>query len=242
MRLTILLLIINYLIMSSEVSNIIPNNMSSDVSGNVSNDASNDASKDINIKTTNYLNLTDSTREFICHDIYSKFGYTEEIQAVINEQYDIFEKMIQEAVQWFTTCEITDDQEYVTVIIEHKERLLNKITNICEYGEMKEANHLHNRRHFGVHIHINNNDNGDDDNDDDDADNNVTEIESKVKTTKLTNIKFSDFEREVNKKQCTICMEEYKPTDDLAIISCGHVFHASCIEKWEKKICPYCRH
>jgi hypothetical protein len=42
---------------------------------------------------------------------------------------------------------------------------------------------------------------------------------------------------------CSICLNEVKATRNNAI-RCGHIFHASCIERWKaqgKHTCPVCR-
>lgn len=42
---------------------------------------------------------------------------------------------------------------------------------------------------------------------------------------------------------CSVCLDEYEEGDELLQLTCGHVFHRSCIDVWLKKnsICPYCR-
>ena len=42
---------------------------------------------------------------------------------------------------------------------------------------------------------------------------------------------------------CTICMEDYKPNDEVAVISsCKHFFHKKCLEDWmkQKRYNPTC--
>ncbi|XAR52280.1 hypothetical protein NMG60_11020257 [Bertholletia excelsa] len=44
--------------------------------------------------------------------------------------------------------------------------------------------------------------------------------------------------------QCTVCLSEYHEQDTLRILpSCGHSFHATCIDKWlqQHSTCPVCR-
>ena len=43
--------------------------------------------------------------------------------------------------------------------------------------------------------------------------------------------------------ECCICCDILKDVDEIRILSCKHIYHKECIEKWfkEKKICPYCR-
>ena len=42
---------------------------------------------------------------------------------------------------------------------------------------------------------------------------------------------------------CSVCLSAPEEGDDVCKVSCGHVFHKSCIEEWFKKaqICPNCR-
>ena len=41
--------------------------------------------------------------------------------------------------------------------------------------------------------------------------------------------------------KCAICLDDL--TKDTTTTECGHIFHASCIEKWKriKPTCPTCR-
>lgn len=61
---------------------------------------------------------------------------------------------------------------------------------------------------------------------------------------KLNEIKVSKENYENYKRECNICMDDYK-IDDLVIeVPCKHVFHKECIENWlckEKISCPICR-
>ncbi len=46
-----------------------------------------------------------------------------------------------------------------------------------------------------------------------------------------------------NKRICAICMDSYKPEDEVMILPCLHQFHNGCIQKWfnESKECPICK-
>ncbi|PWA50748.1 Zinc finger, RING/FYVE/PHD-type [Artemisia annua] len=49
---------------------------------------------------------------------------------------------------------------------------------------------------------------------------------------------------QATKQECSICLMEFKPDAEINRLSCGHVFHISCLEKWLKywKVtCPLCR-
>lgn len=44
--------------------------------------------------------------------------------------------------------------------------------------------------------------------------------------------------------ECTVCLTEFKPEGVINHLSCGHVFHKNCLEKWLKYrnlTCPNCR-
>ncbi|KVI10621.1 Zinc finger, RING/FYVE/PHD-type [Cynara cardunculus var. scolymus] len=45
-------------------------------------------------------------------------------------------------------------------------------------------------------------------------------------------------------QECSVCLTEFKPDAQINHLSCGHVFHKSCLEKWLKYwniTCPLCR-
>ncbi|XP_072353732.1 RING finger protein 24 isoform X1 [Scyliorhinus torazame] len=41
---------------------------------------------------------------------------------------------------------------------------------------------------------------------------------------------------------CAVCLEEFKPKDELGICPCKHAFHRKCLIKWleVRKVCPLC--
>jgi hypothetical protein len=44
--------------------------------------------------------------------------------------------------------------------------------------------------------------------------------------------------------QCLICLEDYNPEEDLRLLSCRHVFHKECVDRWletGRNNCPACR-
>ena len=44
--------------------------------------------------------------------------------------------------------------------------------------------------------------------------------------------------------QCLICLEEYHQEEDLRLLSCRHVFHKDCVDRWletGRNNCPACR-
>ena len=46
-----------------------------------------------------------------------------------------------------------------------------------------------------------------------------------------------------NKKNCLICLDEFKNGQKSINLPCTHIFHAECIKKWMKKenFCPLCK-
>jgi hypothetical protein len=42
---------------------------------------------------------------------------------------------------------------------------------------------------------------------------------------------------------CTICLEQFIPSDSIYEIKCKHIFHSKCLNLWYKrnKCCPVCR-
>ncbi|XP_059282618.1 probable E3 ubiquitin-protein ligase XERICO [Lycium barbarum] len=45
-------------------------------------------------------------------------------------------------------------------------------------------------------------------------------------------------------KECSVCLTDFEPDAEINHLSCGHVFHKLCLEKWLKYwnvTCPLCR-
>ena len=45
-------------------------------------------------------------------------------------------------------------------------------------------------------------------------------------------------------RQCLICLEDYDPEEELRLLSCRHVFHRDCVDRWletGRNNCPACR-
>lgn len=40
---------------------------------------------------------------------------------------------------------------------------------------------------------------------------------------------------------CSICLNPVRKTRSSKELECGHLFHSSCIDKWEQQTCPTCR-
>ena len=46
-----------------------------------------------------------------------------------------------------------------------------------------------------------------------------------------------------NKRNCMICLDEFKNGQKSIILPCIHIFHSECIKNWMKreKFCPLCK-
>ena len=46
------------------------------------------------------------------------------------------------------------------------------------------------------------------------------------------------------KKECIICLINFKKSDKITILPCTHMFHSFCVESWlkSKDFCPVCKH
>ncbi|XP_052206757.1 probable E3 ubiquitin-protein ligase XERICO [Diospyros lotus] len=45
-------------------------------------------------------------------------------------------------------------------------------------------------------------------------------------------------------QDCSVCLTEFKPDAEINHLSCGHLFHKTCLEKWLRYwnfTCPLCR-
>lgn len=48
----------------------------------------------------------------------------------------------------------------------------------------------------------------------------------------------------IHDSECSICLSEFEPDSEVNHLSCGHVFHNMCLEKWLNfwnTTCPLCR-
>ena len=45
------------------------------------------------------------------------------------------------------------------------------------------------------------------------------------------------------KKECIICLINFKKSDKITILPCTHMFHSYCVEAWlkAKDFCPVCK-
>lgn len=45
----------------------------------------------------------------------------------------------------------------------------------------------------------------------------------------------------INVKQCSICLDKIHMKADSCTTLCKHTFHKTCIDTWNKSVCPVCR-
>ena len=50
-------------------------------------------------------------------------------------------------------------------------------------------------------------------------------------------------EKEQETETCTVCLEDFKPEEEVMLTPCNHMFHEDCIVPWVKSHgqCPICR-
>ena len=74
------------------------------------------------------------------------------------------------------------------------------------------------------------------------------EVNNGLDPTLLNNLpstKLRDVSKlEDDKKNCIICMEDFKVDDEVIFLPCLHIFHKDCITEWLKSHddCPICKH
>ncbi|XP_030064876.1 E3 ubiquitin-protein ligase RNF128 isoform X2 [Microcaecilia unicolor] len=59
----------------------------------------------------------------------------------------------------------------------------------------------------------------------------------------LRTLKQGDMELGPDGDSCAVCIEVYKPSDVVRILTCNHFFHKTCIDPWllEHRTCPMCK-
>ncbi|KAL8511358.1 hypothetical protein ACS0TY_017958 [Phlomoides rotata] len=65
----------------------------------------------------------------------------------------------------------------------------------------------------------------------------VEEFRSQIPAMRFDSLTILDSE-------CSICLSEFEPDSEVNHLSCGHVFHNMCLEKWLNfwnTTCPLCR-
>ena len=68
---------------------------------------------------------------------------------------------------------------------------------------------------------------------------------SSTTISSLPSIKIVDLERQLpeDKRQCTICLEDFRAGDDRTSLPCLHGFHSGCVNRWlsSNGSCPVCK-
>lgn len=63
--------------------------------------------------------------------------------------------------------------------------------------------------------------------------------------TYLTFKSISELRTRDAEKNCSVCYEEYKDTDNMRLLGCAHYYHRECVEKWftesQTTTCPLCK-
>lgn len=59
---------------------------------------------------------------------------------------------------------------------------------------------------------------------------------------KIATVKYNKSKMKNNDK-CTVCLFEYKESEILRKLTCGHTYHKSCVDEWllQDKKCPVCK-
>ncbi len=62
------------------------------------------------------------------------------------------------------------------------------------------------------------------------------------KSQKIPSIKYNKLTYK-NSDKCTICQFEFTENELLRKLSCGHLYHRSCVDEWltKEKKCPVCK-
>lgn len=192
----------------------------------------------------------------------------------MNENYDFFEELYEEIIDEINSTPLTTSRlnDY-SDIININENIINTVFNIRRYLEINDItspiysrSNEYNSQEYNAQEYIDNIysniqptiesnllnsvfefflDNSLNFNE------NFNENFEDVKVT-LTPEEFNNFNKiqisndnyENYKKQCNICIEDYKINDFVTELPCKHLFHKECIENWlckEKISCPVCR-
>uniref|UniRef100_A0A803T2Y1 RING-type domain-containing protein n=1 Tax=Anolis carolinensis TaxID=28377 RepID=A0A803T2Y1_ANOCA len=67
-----------------------------------------------------------------------------------------------------------------------------------------------------------------------------TQLWQAVHSLELRKLKKGEFD--LAEETCVVCLETYKPRDVVRILTCRHIFHKRCIDRWllKRRICPIC--
>ncbi|PKI83386.1 hypothetical protein MVES1_002495 [Malassezia vespertilionis] len=67
---------------------------------------------------------------------------------------------------------------------------------------------------------------------------------ARVRANELAALRDEGKVTENTSEKCLVCLEDWEAEDDCRILSCQHVFHAECVDKWleeSSNSCPLCR-
>ncbi|KAL9255470.1 putative E3 ubiquitin-protein ligase XERICO [Drosera capensis] len=68
--------------------------------------------------------------------------------------------------------------------------------------------------------------------------------EFRYRTPTIRFEELSDLEEDEQDQDCSVCLTQFEPKSEVNHLSCGHVFHFVCLEKWVNHwniTCPLCR-
>ncbi|XP_050204416.1 probable E3 ubiquitin-protein ligase XERICO [Mercurialis annua] len=69
----------------------------------------------------------------------------------------------------------------------------------------------------------------------------INEFRSRTPTTRFDSVSNS---KQLEHHDCSVCLTQFEPESEINCLSCGHLFHKVCLEKWLNYwnvTCPLCR-
>lgn len=74
---------------------------------------------------------------------------------------------------------------------------------------------------------------------------NLENVKNIVIQEELYKIQISEFsDIKTDEKQCSICLDDFEPSNKIRLINCKHLFHSECLDTWllqHDYKCPHCR-
>lgn len=70
-----------------------------------------------------------------------------------------------------------------------------------------------------------------------------SEAKKAIKQLPVRTLKRGDEETTSDSYMCAVCIESYKASEVVTVLTCKHIFHKECIEPWllDKRTCPMCK-
>lgn len=70
-----------------------------------------------------------------------------------------------------------------------------------------------------------------------------SEAKKAIRRLRVRTLQRGDEETNSEFHMCAVCIESYKVGDVVTVLTCGHIFHKTCIEPWllDKRTCPMCK-